>query len=196
MRQHKILLVVILGHNTLTYLQDCIFLYYSNSNLGSLFYTTLRCKNFYRIGPCCNFETRNFFIFYFIYGTCSMGSFLLVIVYGAMIFSHKTNMSYILKQRSRRGLNPGPFDLQSPALLSELLCFGMGRGYLQRIYREVPGTSSGGGSNPTTDKGICFCLFILIITLRAKLEGRQQISLTEKNTHTVSKMCLTVCNKF
>ena len=39
-----------LGHNTLTYLLDYIFLNHSNSNLGSLFYTALRRKKFYMIG--------------------------------------------------------------------------------------------------------------------------------------------------
>ena len=48
------------GHNTLAYLQDNIFLNHSNSNLGSLFYTALRCKKFYRIGPGLNW-----FCFYF-----------------------------------------------------------------------------------------------------------------------------------
>ena len=51
MRQQKLLLVVMLGHNTLTQLQDYIFRYHSNSYLGSLFYTALRCKKFFRIGP-------------------------------------------------------------------------------------------------------------------------------------------------
>ena len=48
---YKLLLCVMLGHNTLIYLQDYIFLNHSNSNLGSLFYTSLRCTKFYRIGP-------------------------------------------------------------------------------------------------------------------------------------------------
>ena len=49
--KHKKMLVVMLGQNTLNYLQDYIFLYHSNSNLGSLFYTALRCKKFFSIGP-------------------------------------------------------------------------------------------------------------------------------------------------
>ena len=39
----------------------------------------------------------------------------------------ETNMLYILKQSligSRRALNPGPLDLELPALPSELPCFG------------------------------------------------------------------------
>ena len=51
MHYHQLLLVVKLGHNTLTYMQDYIFLNHSTSNLGSLFYTAIRCKKFYRIGP-------------------------------------------------------------------------------------------------------------------------------------------------
>ena len=41
-----------LGHYTLTYLCDYIFLYRWISNLGTLFYTALRCEKCYRIGPC------------------------------------------------------------------------------------------------------------------------------------------------
>ena len=39
---------------------------------------------------------------------------------------YKSDMPYILKQsliESRRGLNPGPSNLESPALPSELLCY-------------------------------------------------------------------------
>ena len=49
-----------LGQNTLTYLRDYIFRNHSNSNIGSLFYTALRCKFFYTIGPCQN--CRNGFV--------------------------------------------------------------------------------------------------------------------------------------
>ena len=40
-----------LGHYTLTYLSDYIFIRGWNNILGTLFYATLRCKKFYRIGP-------------------------------------------------------------------------------------------------------------------------------------------------
>ena len=40
-----------LGHYTLTYSLDCIFIFHWLGNLGTLFYTTLGCKKFYRIGP-------------------------------------------------------------------------------------------------------------------------------------------------
>ena len=49
---------------------------------------------------------------------------------------YKTNLPYILKQSligSRRVLKPGPFDLESLALPSELPCFGFHNGYCSHI---------------------------------------------------------------
>ena len=40
-----------LGDYTLTYSKAYIFIHGWNGNLGSLFYTALGCKKFYRIGP-------------------------------------------------------------------------------------------------------------------------------------------------
>ena len=52
--------MIILGHYTLTYLKAYIFIQGWNGNLGTLFYTTLRCKKFYRIGPRLKKPERTF----------------------------------------------------------------------------------------------------------------------------------------
>ena len=47
----KFLFVIMSGYCYLTYLEDGIFIYFWIGNLGTLFYTALQCKKFYRIGP-------------------------------------------------------------------------------------------------------------------------------------------------
>ena len=51
MQSQKIYQILILGHNTLTYSKAYIFIGGWNVNLGTLFYTFLRCKKFHMIGP-------------------------------------------------------------------------------------------------------------------------------------------------
>ena len=52
--RNKLLFVIMLGHPNK--LKAYIFIQGWNGNLGILFYTALRCKKFYKIGPWITFK--------------------------------------------------------------------------------------------------------------------------------------------